>query len=163
MLAKKLTMGIVLSLVATVALAQLVEPAKVEETKTEKYEHKDNMVQVTHIVPERVYGEYDLPPEQINFPEWARRFVLNPDGTGYLEKYGENKAPEHFEWGLVTEPDRLMVGEYTYTDNSGNRNTHRSYVLVIKWDSGSFASGYIHNRDGRLALNGPYDAPMYHQ
>jgi len=139
----------------------LIDTSSVDAGSLKVYERKGKEVKVSHAVPERFFGTYDLPPERINFPKWARKFVLRSDGTGYFEKYGENGPRKPFEWGLVVEKDHLLVGEYSYYENSTDRVRYRAHVLILKWSDGRYGANYVYNVDGRLAMVGPYDSPMF--
>lgn len=134
-------------------------------------EYKGESIQVTHEVPERFYGTYEFPVERAPYPEWAERWVLNPDGTGVNSDYAcsDCEDPEdHFEWGLVVEEDQLLVGEYNVSDADASgettRERFRGHKIIFKYtdpDNDGFGHNVLYNDDGRLSLIGPYSEPAY--
>lgn len=153
--------------VITAALAgQFIEKTPVQPENIKTWKFKDKTIEVTHNVPERFYGNYDLPPERlppagdiINYKKYARSMVLRPNGSGYMHNYGMHKDKVPFEWGFVVEHDYIMVGRYKDPDV----DLDRVHPIIFRYDGGSrYGNAYFYAENGKVAfLPLPYHWPMF--
>lgn len=163
-------------LVCPMAQAEpVIEATPVPSDSLKTFEFKGKKVQVSHEVPERFIGTFDLKPEalpdmrdqgNLNYKKFARRAVLREDGTGYWHNYGMTSRKFNFEWGVVVEDGKLNLSKYSYRTNDGGRVTHdKVHTLIFHYDDGSkYGYRYFFNSDDRAAIMPlPYHWPMHKQ
>lgn len=151
--------------------AALIRSSPVPADAIRTLEFGDASIRVTHAVPARFFGTYEYPVSRAPLPEYATRFILEPDGTGRQTDYACSDCEdpvEHFEWGLVVDRARLLVGHYIVSDAdaSGNvtRRRYRGHKIIFRYTDGDragFGHNVLYDDDGRLSLIGPHDQPVH--
>lgn len=130
----------------------LLIASPVDQKDIKIFQYKGEKARVTHNVPNSLLGTYDLPPESLNFPQYARNITLSENGRGEAHQYGMNKDPEKFEWGLMEQDGKVHLFDW-----EGNTTA----IVVMKWFNGNYGYNYLHVHNGRLAMVGPYSSKMY--
>jgi hypothetical protein len=168
---KKFIFNLILSLffnlfVGTLAYAIDLVPDEVipiEDQKTFKNSTGDT-IQVTHKVPDTFYGTYDLKASQINFPEWARRWVFRPDGTGEIHKYGSNEPVMKYNWGLLVFENKIARKKYyryATAPISADNPEYPSVEVFMMYEDGSISFSHFYLYNDKLVLIGPYSSRVY--
>ncbi len=112
-------------------------------------------IDVTIDMAPDISGVYEICARDINFPEGARTYELNSDGTGYLEYHGKGEPRIDIEWGV-----RLKEGNVVPENLFIRGDQYLIYQIIYTKDNGKLGLFKMYNLDGEPVINGPASFAM---
>ena len=152
----KKTLLVALMLLPIVANAsEIVKPVKVSPGNDITIDIKGNKHHISYKVHPKIYGKYNLCPEDTNFPEYARTLSLNSDGTGYEDLWGMKEPRRSFTWGVYMKEGSLFARELEHHNIKG----FQSYIVLLNFkDDGSWVEKTIYDKNGTMVSIGPFNS-----